>query len=52
MLRQLALILLALLTTVAAHAAEEQRFSVPLGSSPAYGGKDAPVTIVEFIDYQ
>lgn len=32
--------------------AEEKRFEVPIGDSPAYGPADAPVTIIEFIDFQ
>ena len=32
--------------------AEEQRIEVPLGDSPSLGPKDAPVTIVEFLDFQ
>ncbi len=32
--------------------AQEKRFTVPLGSSPALGPADAPVTIVEFVDFQ
>ena len=32
--------------------AEEQRFAVPLDNSPSLGPVDAPVTIVEFIDFQ
>lgn len=45
-------IVLALLLIAQVVAAEEKRFNVPLGASPVYGSKDAPVTIVEFIDYQ
>lgn len=30
----------------------EQRFVVPLEDSPSYGPKNAPVTIIEFIDFQ
>ena len=32
--------------------AEEQRFTVPIGDSPAAGPANAPVTIIEFIDFQ
>ncbi|MGO9014102.1 MAG: hypothetical protein ACLQF0_03890 [Dissulfurispiraceae bacterium] len=30
----------------------EQRFVVPLEDSPSFGPKNAPVTIIEFIDFQ
>jgi len=33
-------------------AAEEQRFTVPIGDSPATGPVNAPVTVIEFIDFQ
>lgn len=32
--------------------AQEKRFNVPVDDSPSYGRSDAPVTIIEFIDYQ
>jgi len=32
--------------------AEEKRTEVPIGDSPAMGPADAPVTIIEFIDFQ
>ena len=32
--------------------AEEKRTDVPVGDSPVLGPADAPVTIVEFIDFQ
>jgi hypothetical protein len=32
--------------------AETKRFTIPLEGSPSQGPQDAPVTIVEFIDYQ
>jgi hypothetical protein len=33
-------------------AAQERRFIVPIEDSPAQGPAGAPVTIVEFIDFQ
>jgi protein-disulfide isomerase len=39
------------LLTVSA-SAEEKRYSVPLGDSPTLGPPDAPVTVVEFLDFQ
>jgi hypothetical protein len=33
-------------------AAADKRITVPLGDSPSMGPEDAPVTIVEFIDFQ
>jgi len=33
-------------------AADEKRYSVPIGDSPSMGPADAPVTIIEFIDFQ
>ena len=36
----------------AAIAAEPERFDVPLGNSPRLGPANAPVTIIEFLDYQ
>jgi len=32
--------------------AEEQRTEVPIGDSPTLGPADAPITIIEFIDFQ
>ena len=32
--------------------AAEKRFDVPIGDSPQLGPKDAPVTIIEFLDFQ
>jgi hypothetical protein len=33
-------------------AAAPERFDIPLGDSPRFGPADAPVTIVEFLDFQ
>ena len=32
--------------------AEEKRFDIPLVDSPSEGPQNAPVTIIEFLDYQ
>ncbi|MFH0780463.1 MAG: hypothetical protein V2B20_00695 [Pseudomonadota bacterium] len=32
--------------------AEETRTEVPIGDSPTMGPADAPVTLIEFIDFQ
>jgi protein-disulfide isomerase len=44
-------IALALLAAVPAGAADV-RYTVPVGDSPTIGPANAPVTIVEFLDYQ
>jgi protein-disulfide isomerase len=43
---------LACITLVSPVLAEEKRYTVPVGDSPSYGPPDAPVTIIEFIDFQ
>ncbi len=32
--------------------ADERRYEVPIEDSPALGPANAPVTIIEFLDYQ
>lgn len=32
--------------------ASEKRVDVPIGDSPSLGPDDAPITIIEFIDFQ
>ena len=44
-------IVLALLSAAPAQAADV-RYAVPAGDSPSIGPANAPVTIVEFLDYQ
>ena len=49
--RLAAWIVLSLLAAVPAGGAEV-RYAVPAGDSPSIGPANAPVTIVEFLDYQ
>jgi len=46
------LVLVVVLMLGSAAFAEEKRFEVPIGDSPSMGPADAPVTIIEFIDFQ
>ena len=45
-------LVLILVLFVSAASAEIKRFAIPLEGSPVIGPQTAPVTIVEFIDYQ
>jgi hypothetical protein len=45
-------LLVAIVLIVLPAFADEKRFSVPLGDSPALGPPGAPVTIIEFLDFQ
>ena len=48
----LAVLAAANLALAAAAFGAEGRTAVPLGSSPSVGAANAPVVIVEFLDYQ
>ncbi len=50
-MKKLIFIMLVTLITVSAFA-EEKRVSVPIGDSPTTGPANAPVTIIEFLDFQ
>lgn len=51
MMKKLLICISILLLFGVAHAAEK-RTEVPVGDSPSFGPADAPVTIIEFIDFQ
>ena len=51
MIKKLLICVFALLLFGIAHA-EQKRTEVPIGDSPSLGPADAPVTIIEFIDFQ
>jgi hypothetical protein len=44
-------IILVPLLTVSAHTSQA-RYDIPISKSPSWGPENAPVTIIEFIDYQ
>jgi protein-disulfide isomerase len=47
------IVLAALIILLAGYAtAADKRYSVPIGDSPTTGPVDAPVTIIEFLDFQ
>jgi len=41
-----------LLVLASAVFADDRRYSMPLADSPALGPANAPLTLIEFIDYQ
>ncbi len=50
-MRKLIAIFFIFLTVITSYA-EDKRYSVPLEDSPVYGPPDAPVTMIEFLDFQ
>lgn len=51
MMKRILICFFVLLLVGAAHA-EEKVTDIPIGNSPSMGPADAPVTIIEFIDFQ
>lgn len=47
-----AMLVMAFFLLAVSASAEEKRYPVPLGDSPTLGPLDAPVTVVEFLDFQ
>jgi len=51
MIQRILLLVIALLLSATVYA-EPKRTEVPIGGSPSRGPADAPVTVIEFIDFQ
>ncbi len=47
-----ALICIVVLLLFGVAQASEKRTEIPIGDSPSLGPADAPITIIEFIDFQ
>jgi len=47
-----AVVAVLLLLVALSSPAAEKRFTVPIGNSPSTGPENAPVMIIEFIDFQ
>lgn len=46
------LVLIVLFLAASLSSAQDKRYEVPVGDSPGYGQANAPVTMIEFVDYQ
>lgn len=46
------LVIVFILALIGTGYADDQMADIPIGDSPAMGPVDAPVTIIEFIDFQ
>jgi len=46
------LLIMSLFVAASVCFAQEKRYAVPIDNSPSYGPSTAPVTIVEFLDFQ
>lgn len=49
MIRNLSLVFLLI---IAIPSLAEERYTLPVENSPSYGPENAPITIIEFLDYQ
>jgi len=46
------IIIIVLVLVAMSASGEEKRYAVPIADSPILGPTDAPVTIIEFLDFQ
>ncbi len=51
-LKQVVLLVIILILLPVSAPSEEKRYAIPIGGSPSMGPENAPVTIIEFIDFQ
>lgn len=49
MIRNLSLVFILM---IAIPSLAEERYTIPIENSPSYGPENAPITIIEFLDYQ
>jgi hypothetical protein len=50
--RCIPLAIISVLITTLSGIASERRYDIPVADSPTKGPENAPITIIEFIDYQ
>jgi hypothetical protein len=51
-LQQVLLLLIIFILLPVLAPSEEKRYDIPIGGSPQMGPANAPVTIIEFLDFQ
>lgn len=51
-MKKIFIVLFLVFLSAGVFAESEKRYTISIDNSPSYGSKNAPVTIIEFIDYQ